>query len=184
MTPVSAPTPPSLLRAVSLVPNLARGRPAFQSSIYPSPKNPVAERAVDGNCGGDFYTSLCVHTKYDYCPWWYVDLGDQYDISAVVVKNREDCCGDRLKGAQIHVGDSVDANGQCSFLCGTITDNSLGSISTIHCNGRKGRYVSVSIPGRAEFLQICEVEVYGVKCPTPSSDSLPPYSFASAFSET
>ncbi|XP_061463147.1 fucolectin-like [Rhineura floridana] len=144
--------------------NLAKGRPAYQSSLYPHPIVGAASKAVDGNCSGEWYTDgSCTHTGFEMEPWWYVDLGDQYAISAVVVKNRGDCCGERLQGAQIRVGDSVADHGKSSPLCGTITDTRLGSVSTLYCNWLKGRYVSIRIPGRAEFLHVCEVEVYGTK---------------------
>ncbi|KAM6458514.1 fucolectin-like [Liasis olivaceus] len=144
--------------------NLARGRPAFQSSTIQSQFNSVAGKAVDGNCNGRWIgQNTCTHTVRERAPWWYVDLGSQHAISAVVVKNREDCCGERLVGAEIRVGDFVQNHGKSNPLCGTITDGSLGSISTIFCHGKIGRYVTVTIPGRTEPLTLCEVEVYGTK---------------------
>ncbi|XP_061463149.1 fucolectin-like [Rhineura floridana] len=144
--------------------NLAKGRPACQSSIYPHVIIGAASKAVDGNCGGDWFKDgTCTHTQQDTEPWWYVDLGDQYAISAVIVKNRGDGSGKRLEGAQIRVGDSVADHGKSNPLCGTITNTSLGSITTLYCNWLKGSYVSINIPGRAEYLHVCEVEVYGTK---------------------
>ncbi|KAM6456722.1 fucolectin-like [Liasis olivaceus] len=144
--------------------NLARGRPAFQSSTWQDNFNGVAGKAVDGNCGGDWYNDhTCTHTQLETDPLWYVDLGSEHAISAVVVKNREDCCGERLVGAEIRVGDFVQNHGKANVLCGTITDGSLGSISTIFCYGKIGRYVTISIPGHPEYLTLCEVEVYGTK---------------------
>ncbi|XP_061463143.1 fucolectin-like isoform X2 [Rhineura floridana] len=144
--------------------NLAKGRPACQSSTLSNPIVGTASKAVDGNCSGEWFKDgSCTHTGWDMEPWWYVDLGGQYAISAVVVKNREDCCGERLQGAQVHVGDSVADHGKSSPLCGTITNTSLGSITMLSCNWLKGRYVSINIPGREEYLHVCEVEVYGAK---------------------
>nr|XP_060628769.1 fucolectin-like [Anolis sagrei ordinatus] len=143
--------------------NLARGRPAFQSSVYPYENVGVASKAVDGNCNGDWYhVGSCIHTNADYEPWWYVDLGDYYAINTVLVKNRGDCCGERLKGAEIRVGNNK-GNDKSNYLCGTITDVSLGLISTFYCHGVRGRYVSIVIPRRNEYLHVCEVEVYGTK---------------------
>ncbi|KAH0617341.1 hypothetical protein JD844_015393, partial [Phrynosoma platyrhinos] len=119
--------------------NLAKGRPAFQSSISSILNCCVASKAVDGNCKGEYLRKSCTHTGKDLEPWWYVDLGNQYAISFVVVKNREDCCG-----------------------CGTITDTRLGSISTISCNGLKGRYVSIISPNQFQHFSICEVEVMSI----------------------
>uniref|UniRef100_A0A8C6XUY2 Fucolectin tachylectin-4 pentraxin-1 domain-containing protein n=1 Tax=Naja naja TaxID=35670 RepID=A0A8C6XUY2_NAJNA len=142
--------------------NVARGRPAFQSSTIVSQFNSVARKAVDGNCSGRWIgQNSCTHTKREREPWWYVDLGSQYAISSVVVKSREDCCGERLRGAEIRVGDCVTDHGKSNPLCGTITDTRLGAISTIPCNGLVGRYVTVTVPGCTVSLALCEVEVYG-----------------------
>ncbi|XP_066479181.1 fucolectin-4-like [Tiliqua scincoides] len=157
------PPPPSFCHAVTPARNLALGRCARQSSIFPYEIIGKACKAVNGNCDGDFEQASCTHTNLDMEPWWYVDLGDQFFISTVVVKNREDCCSERLKGAEIQVGNSLANHGKSNPVCGRIANPSPGSISTIHCNGQEGRYVSISIPGRAEYLTLCEVEVYGSK---------------------
>ncbi|XP_062835935.1 uncharacterized protein LOC103282681 isoform X2 [Anolis carolinensis] len=107
----------SCLPGVQVVPNLARGRPAFQSSTYQHPKSLVAGKAVDGNCNGNLDgAGSCTHTNGDMEPWWYVDLGDEYAIFAVVIKNRGECCGDRIRGAEIHVGDFVAENSKFNPL--------------------------------------------------------------------
>ncbi|XP_066479180.1 fucolectin-like [Tiliqua scincoides] len=143
--------------------NLARGRPAFQSSTYPDVISGIAHKAVDGNCDGNFHHASCTHTDQETEPWWYVDLGEQYAISAVVVKNRGDCCGSRLWGAEVHVGDSTGSSSKFNPVCDSFQDTSDGSLSTIYCNGLIGRYVSIVIRGRADYLHVCEVEVYGTK---------------------
>ncbi|XP_060134163.1 uncharacterized protein LOC118089697 [Zootoca vivipara] len=143
--------------------NLARGRPACQSSTMWHTKDPSAGKAVDGNSDGAFFHGSCTHTISEDGPWWHVDLGDRYAISSVVVTNRADCCSNRLVGAQIRVGDHVIDHGKFNPLCGVITDFRLGSISTFHCQGMKGRYVSVNHPGEPATLTLCEVEVYGTK---------------------
>ncbi|XP_065438561.1 uncharacterized protein LOC122174773 [Chrysemys picta bellii] len=151
--------------------NLALGRPATQSSTLPSG---VAEKAVDGKRDGKWEQGSCSHTQLDTEPWWIVDLGSRQSVSAVIVKNREDeCCGDRLRGAQIRVGDSVIDHGKHNPICGTITDTRPGSVSTICCNGLEGRYVTIVIPGRAEYLTLCEVEVLDRGCaPPPGAQNL------------
>ncbi|KAG8134077.1 hypothetical protein E2320_011847, partial [Naja naja] len=136
---------------------------SFQSPIV-SQFNSVARKAVDGNCSGRWIgQNSCTHTKREREPWWYVDLGSRYAISSVVVKSREDCCGERLRGAQIRVGDCVPKRGFSNHLCGTITNTRLGAINTISCKSQVGRYVIVTIPGRTVSLSLCEVEVYGRK---------------------
>ncbi|XP_062835938.1 fucolectin [Anolis carolinensis] len=146
-------------------PNLARGRPTYQSSIYLiHGPDLLSGKAVDGICEGDInaYRS-CTHTSEDVEPWWYVDLGRQFSINVVIVKNRGDCCDARLQGAEVHVGDSLVGHGRFNPLCETIQETSLGGISTIRCQGLPGRYVSIHIPVRREFLTLCEVEVYEMK---------------------
>ncbi|XP_048338590.1 fucolectin-like [Sphaerodactylus townsendi] len=140
-------------------PNLARGRPTSQSSTYSS--DGQSSNAVDGNCDGIFGSRSCTHTNGELNAWWSVDLGREYAISLVVVKNRQDCCGKRLQGATIHVGHRMGDFSQESFICGAITDLREGSLTTIHCNGALGRFVTIVIPNRVEYLSLAEVEVYG-----------------------
>lgn len=45
--------------------------------------------------------------------------------------------------------------------CAVITNIPAGGIQEFQCNGMDGRYVNVVIPGREEYLSLCEVEVYG-----------------------
>lgn len=40
-----------------------------------------------------------------------VDMGRRCTVAAVVVRNRLDCCWHRLKGARVHVGDSLAGHG-------------------------------------------------------------------------
>ncbi|KAL8181451.1 UNVERIFIED_CONTAM: hypothetical protein K2H54_002307 [Gekko kuhli] len=146
-------------------PNLARGRPTLQSSTYAETGEiqGISSNAVDGNCDGRWTSQSCTHTSQELSPWWSVDLGKEYDISLVVVKNRQDCCGGRLQGATIHVGDYLGDFSESSFTCGTITDLRDGSLSTVLCNAAPGRYVTIVIEGRQEFLSLAEVEVHGTR---------------------
>ncbi|XP_074000833.1 uncharacterized protein [Numenius arquata] len=141
-------------------PNVAREQRATQSST--SNGSGVASKAVDGNRDGVWHHGSCSHTRREREPWWSVDLGGRRAVAAVVVKNRQDCCWERLRGAQVHVGDAPAERGRDNPICGVITDAGPGSLSTICCHGLQGRYVTVTIPGREEQLALCEVEVYGV----------------------
>ncbi|XP_075776062.1 uncharacterized protein LOC112547121 [Pelodiscus sinensis] len=148
--------------------NLALGRPATQSFTVED-ANLVNKpgRAVDGSRDGNYEHGSCSHTSFDLGPWWTVDLGRRHSVSMVIVKNREDCCAKRLQGAQIHVGDSLANNGKDNPICGTIDDTRLGSLNTICCSGLEGRYVTITIPGREEYLSLCEVEVLSQSCIPP-----------------
>uniref|UniRef100_A0A8D0BQ13 Fucolectin tachylectin-4 pentraxin-1 domain-containing protein n=1 Tax=Salvator merianae TaxID=96440 RepID=A0A8D0BQ13_SALMN len=141
--------------------NLARGRPACQSSVYLHEIIGSANKAVDGDCDGNYTQGSCTHTNGEANPWWYVDLGTSYAIAAVIVYNRADCCSERLRGAEVRVGNSVIDGGKSNALCGTI-ENTTDSASTLHCNWLRGRYVTIRIPRQSVYLMLCEVEVYGL----------------------
>ncbi|XP_075599255.1 uncharacterized protein LOC142600284 isoform X1 [Balearica regulorum gibbericeps] len=141
-------------------PNVAREQRATQSST--SNGSGAASKAVDGNRDGVWQHGSCSHTRREREPWWSVDLGGRRAVAAVVVKNRQDCCWHRLRGAQVHVGDAPAERGRDNPICGIITDAGPGSLSTVCCQGLPGRYVTVLIPGREEQLALCEVEVYSV----------------------
>ncbi|KAL8181455.1 UNVERIFIED_CONTAM: hypothetical protein K2H54_002382 [Gekko kuhli] len=150
-------------------PNLARGRPTSQSSTYSHTDGitGISSYAVDGNCDGRWISRSCTHTNQELSPWWSVDLGQRYDISVVVVKIRQDCCGERTRGATIHVGDHMGDFSRTSVICGTITDLRDGSLSTVLCNGARGRYVTIAIKGHTTILSLGEVEVHGTRSGKP-----------------
>ncbi|XP_030324313.1 uncharacterized protein LOC103526233 [Calypte anna] len=137
--------------------NAALGRPSTQSSSFPN--HSIAANAVDGNRDGIWAHGSCSRTLKEMEPWWNVDLGRTQPVVAVVVKNRQDCCWQSLRGAQVHVGDAPGERGRDNPICGVITDAGPGSLSTLCCQGLVGRFISILIPGRVEALVLCEVEV-------------------------
>ncbi|MBD0836064.1 galactose-binding domain-containing protein [Aestuariibaculum suncheonense] len=78
--------------------NVALNKVATQSSTNGSSE---ASRAVDGNTNGDINNASVTHTQSSSQPWWEVDLGANYDVESVMVYNRTDCCGERLRGYYI-----------------------------------------------------------------------------------
>ncbi|XP_048057804.1 uncharacterized protein LOC125275148 [Megalobrama amblycephala] len=136
--------------------NLALNAKAVQSSTAPLGD---AQHAVDGDRNSDANKGSCSHTNSDFNPWWRVDLENVYSISNVTITNRQDCCKERLKGAQIRIGNSLDNNGNNNELAATILTAPDGTetFSFEHINGR---YVNIIIPGRNEYLTLCEVEVF------------------------
>ncbi|XP_060098889.1 fucolectin-1-like [Heteronotia binoei] len=145
-------------------PNLARGQPTMQASPVASSGPGSSGCAVNGVCNGNWNSASCTQTNLVNDPWWSVDLGKEYSISLVVVKNRQDCCGYRLQGATVYVGNYMGDFGSSSISCGTITNIEEGSLTTIPCNGAVGRYVTIAITDRVGYLTVCGVEVYGT-CP-------------------
>jgi len=87
---------------------VALGRPAAQSSVLDAGSG--AANAVDGNRDGE--RGSCAHTAEEPEPWWRLDLGRWLAVYAVVVKNRQDCCWESLRGTEVHVGDSLVDRGR------------------------------------------------------------------------
>ncbi|XP_026149696.1 uncharacterized protein LOC113122506 [Mastacembelus armatus] len=144
--------------------NIARGGKVTQSSLF-GPG--VPERAIDGNRASTWEEKSCTHTEKEQDPWWRLDLQKTYKVNTVTITNRKDCCHERLNGAEIHIGKSLNDNGNSNPRCAVISSIPAGTSKTFECNGMEGRYVNIVIPGRQEYLTLCEVEVTG----TESDDS-------------
>ncbi len=86
----------------------------MQSSLYHAGGN--AEHAVDGNRDRNYKKGSCTHTKAEFNPWWRADLVNVYSINKVAITNRGDCCKERLRGAQIHIGNNLENNGNNNEL--------------------------------------------------------------------
>ncbi|XP_074533309.1 uncharacterized protein LOC141796221 [Halichoeres trimaculatus] len=100
-------------------------------------------------------------TNNDTGPWWRLDLDRRFKIYNVTITNREDCCNNRLNGAEIRIGDGLDDNGNANPICTVISFIPAGNSQTFQCQGMEGRYVNIVIPNRNEYLTLCEVEVTG-----------------------
>ncbi|XP_062278797.1 fucolectin-4-like [Scomber scombrus] len=137
--------------------NLALQGKATQSSMY---LFKLAYNAVDGNRASNVGQASCTHTNNDFSPWWRLDLQKTHKVFSVKITNR-DTQEQRLDGAEIRIGDSLANNGNNNPRCAVITRIPAGFTQTFQCNGMDGRYVNIVIPGRKEFLTLCEVEVYG-----------------------
>ncbi|XP_071192913.1 uncharacterized protein [Salvelinus alpinus] len=142
--------------------NLALNGVATQSSLY---ENREASDAIDGKRNTHY--GSCTHTLKDRNPWWRVDLLNVYRITEVTLTNRGDCCPERLDGAEIRIGDSLENNGINNPRCAVISHIPAGEAHTFQCNEMEGRYVVVVIPGRSEWLTLCELEVHGTPAGRP-----------------
>ncbi|XP_048057775.1 uncharacterized protein LOC125275128 [Megalobrama amblycephala] len=138
--------------------NLALGGTAVQSSTYDGLT--VAQNAVDGNRTPNYISRSCSHTNADKEPWWRVDLLDVYMVTRVSITNRGDCCAERINGAQIRIGNSLANNGNNNQLAATVVSIPPGDTKTFEFKPIKGRYVNIFVPGRNEYLTLCEVEVF------------------------
>lgn len=138
--------------------NVALKGKATQSNLY---GNGFASNAIDGNKDGVYGHGSCTHTVNDLNPWWRLDLLKRHKVSSVVITNTIDSVPVRLNGAEIRIGNSLDNNGNNNPRCAVISSIPPGFSSTFECDGMEGRYINVVIPGRQEYLTLCEVEVYG-----------------------
>ncbi|XP_050969663.1 uncharacterized protein LOC127167579 [Labeo rohita] len=143
---------------VTLPVNLATEKNVTQSSTIGTW---FAPQAIDSNPGFKNPGSSCSSTNGQTNPWWRVDLRYIYRVSRVVVTNRLDCCPERINGAEIHIGNSLENNGNNNPICAVISSIPAGVSSMYPCNDMEGRYVNLFIPGDSRFLTLCEVEVYG-----------------------
>uniref|UniRef100_A0A8C6SFJ4 Fucolectin tachylectin-4 pentraxin-1 domain-containing protein n=1 Tax=Neogobius melanostomus TaxID=47308 RepID=A0A8C6SFJ4_9GOBI len=114
-----------------------KGEAVQSSTLFPSGAN----RAIDGKRHTFYTEGSCSHTA---------------------VHETGDCCPERLDGAEIRIGNSLDNNGNDNPRCATITHIPRGNTFTFTCQSgsMEGRYVNVVIPGDNKILTLCEVEVY------------------------
>uniref|UniRef100_A0A8C5QZ94 Fucolectin tachylectin-4 pentraxin-1 domain-containing protein n=1 Tax=Leptobrachium leishanense TaxID=445787 RepID=A0A8C5QZ94_9ANUR len=83
--------------------NLALRGTSSQSSTYN--ELGAAENAIDGSSSANYMSKHCSHTAQDAPPWWRLDLTKVYNVQRVKVTNREDCCSERINGAEIRIGE-------------------------------------------------------------------------------
>lgn len=88
--------------------NLALQGKASQSSLYTIG---IAYNAIDGNQNSIWGGASCTHTKPDFSPWWRLDLRKTHKVFSVKVLNVIDSLPERLNGAEIRIGDSLENNG-------------------------------------------------------------------------
>ncbi|XP_066450754.1 CUB and zona pellucida-like domain-containing protein 1 [Eleutherodactylus coqui] len=138
--------------------NLASNGITSQSSLYETIG--ASENAIDGSPSADHMSGHCTHTKLDIEPWWMVDLMNTFNVTKVKITNRGDCCSKRLDGAEIRIGNFPENGGTRNPTCAKIESLGPGKEEEYICR-MVGQYVTITIPGRAEYLTLCEVKVYG-----------------------
>uniref|UniRef100_A0A3B1ICN9 Fucolectin tachylectin-4 pentraxin-1 domain-containing protein n=1 Tax=Astyanax mexicanus TaxID=7994 RepID=A0A3B1ICN9_ASTMX len=147
--------------------NLALGAKAVQSSTYDFLGD--AANAVDGNSNTNYLKKSCSHTHSDNNPWLRVELPDVYNVTSVTIVNRKDCCGDRINGAQIRIGNSLDNKGNDNKLVAVIGPMGSEVIKTYKFKATEGRFVNIFLPGQRKILTLCEVKVYADEIFDPKS---------------
>ncbi|CAI9620750.1 unnamed protein product [Staurois parvus] len=122
----------------------------------------MAMNAVDGNLNSNFGFGSCSSTNNDASAWWRVDLHEPHRISQVTITNRGDCCGEWINGGLLLIGNSLQNNGNNNPMCVEISGMSSGSTKTFQCDGMLGQYVNIILPNKSQYLQLCEVQVFGI----------------------
>ncbi|XP_031441923.2 fucolectin-4-like [Clupea harengus] len=128
-----------------------RGK-TIQSSRFNS--STAAKKAIDGNRSGMPQDGSCAQTEAETNPWWRVDLLESYRVTTVTITNREDCCAERINGAEIRIGNSLENNGNSNPRCTVISSIPAGGASTFQCNGMEGRYVNIFSRGYRQHLTV------------------------------
>lgn len=85
------------------------GKISSQSSTFETKGE--SRKAVDGSLANSYADGDCSLTKKEFEPWWMVDLISAFQVSAVVITNRGDCCESHIKGAEILIGDLPEKGG-------------------------------------------------------------------------
>uniref|UniRef100_A0A3Q3EC77 Fucolectin tachylectin-4 pentraxin-1 domain-containing protein n=1 Tax=Labrus bergylta TaxID=56723 RepID=A0A3Q3EC77_9LABR len=139
-----------------LMQNVALSRTADQSSSHP---DGPARNAVDGNRDPNFAKGSCSLTHQESNPWWRVDLQNVYTVTAVMITNRNEF-ENRLDGAEIWIGNSLEDNGAKKSRCAIISHIPKGRTFYFPCSSTEGRYVTVFLPGTKKILSLCDVQVF------------------------
>jgi uncharacterized repeat protein (TIGR01451 family) len=156
------------------VANLAKGKTAAESTIY---STYVAGFAVDGNTDGLFNSGSLSIANSAANVWWQVDLGASAVLSSISVWGRTDCCGSWLNDYWIFVSDTpfnaADTPTTLQGRAGTWSSHQTTAPSpsaSIAVSGAQGRYVRLQLSG-TNYLEIAEVQAFGVWAAAPPSDS-------------
>ncbi|ROL45907.1 Fucolectin-5 [Anabarilius grahami] len=145
--------------------NLNAGNVALKSVTHQSIdllNSYTASNAVDGNKATNLANNSCTYITAKRNPWWRVTLQQPYKIVMVAITNRGDCCADRIDGAEIRIGNSLDNDGNHNQLVAKVYSMRAGKTQKFKFSPLDGQYVNVLLPGENRILTVCEVEVYAV----------------------
>ncbi|GGG43983.1 hypothetical protein GCM10010976_14470 [Bizionia arctica] len=134
--------------------NIAEGKPTFQTSDY-SPQG-VSGKAVDGDTNGRWGDGSVTHTRdiNGNVEYWEVDLQGYFDIAAMKIWNRTDCCSNRLNNFRVTLYDNAVIIGFQDF---NIMGNASLDIITLTGIANKVRVTQLN---NNEPLSIAEFQVF------------------------
>ncbi|XP_063442671.1 uncharacterized protein LOC134722967 [Mytilus trossulus] len=130
--------------------NYALQGKASQSSTHSS--RFAASKAIDGE------ENTFTHTKWQYYPYWSVDLGKTVSVEQIKITNRKNCCGKRLQNIEVTVGQNRHKMKHCSNFKGP---GKNGQLVVLSCKTPiSGRYVKI-LKRVKGILSLAEVQVIG-----------------------
>ena len=153
--------------------NIALNKPTKQISTFSNDQSLFgASNAVDGNINTISHTSDPVPDTVagGFEPaWWQVDLEYPFEITSIVIVNRQDCCQDRLNDFWIML---IDADGSTvvdeKYITTAVASDNIGTTYTDWALNNQARYVRIYKPYKDDasseefnFLHLAEVRVYG-----------------------
>jgi len=146
-------------------PNIARGKPATQSSVSPFSRSKQVEQDAAGAVNGLVTGSFSFHTGCDDPSWWLVDLEGPHAIDAIWVFNRMDLPG-RARNLKISI--SPDGRDWTRILDREAEKNFGGAygepLMVTLADRPVARFVRLELAGR-QFLHLDQVKVFGVAQP-------------------
>lgn len=63
----------------------------------------VASRALQNSVDGDWRNNSVTHTSHGGWRYWTLEFSADVTIKQIVIYNRTDCCGERLKGSRLRL---------------------------------------------------------------------------------
>ncbi|MBU1664955.1 MAG: discoidin domain-containing protein, partial [Gammaproteobacteria bacterium] len=136
--------------------NLARGKPASQSSRSQWSRPDDPQRAVDGVINGGYG----FHTNKEANPWWQVDLGAPYRVTEVRIYNRLDSNKERARTVQLMLSDDGQSWRTVYRHNGSIFGGKDGKPLIVDLNGDPARHVRLQL-NETTWFHLDEVEVIG-----------------------
>ncbi|XP_070535729.1 uncharacterized protein [Ptychodera flava] len=180
MTVGGAPPPPPTTEAVSEfttaepcelpenVVNIVDS--SMEIGLSSTRKDNVASRAIDGNKDSNLAGGSCAMTQKEFQPVLKLDFGSVRRVHKVVLTNRQDCCGFRLKGVEARIGGSRLHTS--NPVCGSVNNRRAREETVeIMCGcdvPMPGRYLSLQLIDKTQLLTVCEIEVFAA--PQSASD--------------
>ncbi|MDD5389950.1 MAG: discoidin domain-containing protein [Gallionellaceae bacterium] len=136
--------------------NLARGKPASQSSRSQWSRPDDPQRAVDGVINGGYG----FHTNKEVNPWWQVDLGAPYRVTEVRIYNRLDSGKERARTVQLMLSDDGHSWRTVYRHDGSLFGGKDGKPLIVDLNGDPARHVRLQL-NETTWFHLDEVEVLG-----------------------